>query len=381
MHRKMNLKSENINYKIAFIGKIIFVILLFTMLITSISLYFEYSFFKKQSNNMIELQEDYRTYIGAVNKILVDYNRVKEELENQSESIVKVSQKKKDKSLSDNLDKNKLSDIYFYNNFPENSKIVSSKDYSVESFCVVNRDIKHLRNSSLIFIKKYYKSKGSSGVVSLPNFFDYTEYSLAKITEANKMLEQAKKARLKAERQRKFDLLSKKIRKSKRSGYTRKTKKFSSYPGENSDSIFKDNDKKIAEINLSWPVDKARFYFSSLFGPRRKPSGAWGFHRGVDMCAMKGTPVYAAHSGIVVEALHRSDYGNTIVIAHSRKYRTRYAHLSKMFVSVGHKVSRSEPIGAVGNTGRVRSSSGDGSHLHFEVIEFGKKVNPLPFIS
>ena len=44
-------------------------------------LYYEYNFFKKQSHKMIELQEDYRTYIGAVNKILRDYNKIKEKIE------------------------------------------------------------------------------------------------------------------------------------------------------------------------------------------------------------------------------------------------------------------------------------------------------------
>jgi len=99
------------------------------------------------------------------------------------------------------------------------------------------------------------------------------------------------------------------------------------------------------------------------------------------MASLKGTPVCAAYTGIVVEARYAKGYGNTIVIAHSRKYRTRYAHLSKILVKVGQKVKRGAMIGRVGDTGYVRSSNGkDASHLHFELIEFGKKINPLPFI-
>lgn len=373
----MNVNSEKYSFDINFFGKIIFAILLISMLVTSYFLYFEYSFFKKQSNNMLELQEDYRTYIGAVNKILVDYNRVKEELEKQSCDISgRQDQKKKGKSLGDSFDKNKFNDIYFYENFPKNAKLVSSADESSESFCIVNRDLKHLRDGLSSFIKNYYKSKpyGCSHNIEISNFTDYTEYSLARIAEANKMLQRAKEARLKAASRAKF-------KKIKKINYQKKVKKVSSYPKENYSEKIRGYEGDSSEINLSWPIDKSRFYFSSLYGPRRKRSGAWGFHYGVDMAALKGTSVYAAHGGIVVEARYRSGYGNNIVIAHSRKYRTRYAHLSKMLVSVGQKVSRSEIVGAVGNTGYVRSSSGDGSHLHFEVIEFGKKINPLPFIS
>ncbi|KKP29325.1 MAG: hypothetical protein UR12_C0010G0042 [candidate division TM6 bacterium GW2011_GWF2_30_66] len=370
----MNLNSEKYSFNIIFFGKIIFAILLISMLVTSYFLYLEYDFFKKQSNSMLELQEDYRTYIGAVNKILVDYNRVKEELEKKSCDIPdRQDQKKKDKSLDDNFDKNRFNDIYFYENFPKNSKLVSSSDESSESFCVVNRDLKHLKSGSLGFIKNYYKSKpgGYSNNIGMHDFTDYTDYSLARIVEANKMLQRAKDARIRSASRAKM----KKVK------IPRKTKKISSYPKENYSEKVKGYDGDYNEIHLSWPIDKTRFYFSSLYGPRRKRSGAWGFHYGVDMAALKGTSVYAAHGGIVVEARFRPGYGNNIVIAHSRKYRTRYAHLSKMLVSVGQKVSRSEIVGAVGNTGYVRSSHGDGSHLHFEVIELGKKINPLPFIS
>lgn len=367
----MNFNSEKFNYNFNILSKVIFVILLIIMIVTSGFLYFEYSFFKKQSSNMLELQEDYKTYIGAVNKILVDYNRVKEELENRVGNFeAKPDQKKKDERLI--LKNSRFSDIYFFDNFSKNAKIFSSEDDSGESFCVVNRDLKHLRLSYFRFIKNYYNSWRNGAGINASDLFDYTEYSLAKIAEANRIIQQAKAARLRANRIKKY-------RKFRR---TNRAKKISSYPRENRLSNYNNEKDNLPGISLSWPVEKSKFYFSSFYGPRRKCSGAWGFHYGVDMAACRGTPVRAAHSGIVVEARHRHDYGNTIVIAHDRKYKTRYAHLQKIFVSVGQKVSVLEKIGAVGATGYVRSSrGGDGSHLHFEVIESGRKINPLPFIA
>lgn len=91
---------------------------------------------------------------------------------------------------------------------------------------------------------------------------------------------------------------------------------------------------------------------------------------------------YPAAEGIVVEARNATGYGKTVVVAHSRKYRTRYAHLDKILVKPGQKVTRSDTIGRVGSTGYVRSKKGrDASHLHFEVYAFGKKVNPMYFFT
>jgi len=99
------------------------------------------------------------------------------------------------------------------------------------------------------------------------------------------------------------------------------------------------------------------------------------------MAAVRGTPVYAAANGTVIEARHGAGYGKTIVIAHNRKYRTRYAHLSSIGVKVGQTVYKGDQIGRVGATGSVRSKRGrDASHLHFEVCAFGKQVNPMYFL-
>lgn len=136
----------------------------------------------------------------------------------------------------------------------------------------------------------------------------------------------------------------------------------------------------IKDISFVWPIKRSDFWLSSFFGPRRKPDKSWGFHYGIDMAACRGTPIVAAADGIVLEAFFHNGFGNTILIQHNNKYKTRYAHLDKMHVSVGQKVEQGQLIGKVGATGAVRKKKGrDASHLHFEVYSHGKQVNPLSF--
>lgn len=131
---------------------------------------------------------------------------------------------------------------------------------------------------------------------------------------------------------------------------------------------------------FTWPVERGQFWLSSPFGPRRRPDGSPGFHQGIDLAATKGTKVHAAASGMILEAGFSPGYGNTIVIMHNKKYKTRYAHLDKIVVRRNQKVERGQNIGTVGDTGLVRSEGGDASHLHFEVYVFGKRLNPRKFL-
>lgn len=135
------------------------------------------------------------------------------------------------------------------------------------------------------------------------------------------------------------------------------------------------------DIQFVWPIKRSEFWLSSFYGPRRRSNGSPGFHTGIDLAAVRGTPVHAAAPGIIVEAWNAPGYGKTVVVAHSRKYRTRYAHLDRILVKMGAKVDTSTVIGRVGSTGHVRSKWGrnGGSHLHFEVHAYGKKVNPINF--
>jgi len=132
-----------------------------------------------------------------------------------------------------------------------------------------------------------------------------------------------------------------------------------------------------SDFLFSWPVDRSKFWLSSLFGPRKLKNRGWKFHYGIDMAAIRGTPVVAAATGIVLESCWHNGYGNCIIVTHNRKYKTRYAHLAKRKVRVGQKVERGEIIGTVGDTGLVSKSGQDASHLHFEVYAFGRHINPL----
>lgn len=129
-----------------------------------------------------------------------------------------------------------------------------------------------------------------------------------------------------------------------------------------------------------WPIDLQSFWLSSLFGPRRRPNRQIEFHHGIDMAAMKGTPVKAAAGGRVILAQTLSGYGNCVMIEHNSRYKTRYGHLHRILVLPGQVVQEGDTIGLVGDTGLVRKSGRDASHLHFEVHQDGRRVNPLGFL-
>ena len=137
--------------------------------------------------------------------------------------------------------------------------------------------------------------------------------------------------------------------------------------------------KLVTDISFAWPLDRSQFWISSFYGARRKPDRSWGFHYGIDMAAIKGTPVKAVAPGVVVEAGVNKGYGNTVVIMHNRKYKSRYAHLHRIYVRVGQSVDIGHCIGAVGDTGLVRKRGKYASHLHFEAYVYNKRVNPLYF--
>ena len=134
-------------------------------------------------------------------------------------------------------------------------------------------------------------------------------------------------------------------------------------------------------ITFACPLDRSRFWLSSLFGARKKPNGQTGFHRGIDMAAQRGTDVHAAATGIVEYAGYAPGYGNTIVIVHDAVYKTRYAHLDEVHVCTNQKVEQGAMIGAVGDTGFTIKRGNDASHLHFELYEWGEQVNPLALIT
>lgn len=118
------------------------------------------------------------------------------------------------------------------------------------------------------------------------------------------------------------------------------------------------------------------FRFTSGFGVRRDPkTGGRRMHEGVDFAGPVGTPLYATADGTVIHAGWQSGYGRLVKIRHEFGIETRFAHLSKINVNVGQRVSRGDRIGDMGASGRVT-----GPHLHYEVRVGGQAVNPMIYI-
>jgi murein DD-endopeptidase MepM/ murein hydrolase activator NlpD len=72
----------------------------------------------------------------------------------------------------------------------------------------------------------------------------------------------------------------------------------------------------------------------------------------------------------------RRGYGQQILLNHEFGYQTRYAHLDKILVKEGDRVTRGQLIGEVGSTG-----GSTGPHLHYEVIYMGRNVNPVNYFN
>jgi murein DD-endopeptidase MepM/ murein hydrolase activator NlpD len=117
-------------------------------------------------------------------------------------------------------------------------------------------------------------------------------------------------------------------------------------------------------------------WYSSNFGWRIDPFTGWNaFHEGMDFMAAEGEAVTAAAGGVVVFSESHPQYGNMIEIDHGNGLITRYAHASKLIAKVGDVVLRGQKIAEVGNTGRST-----GTHLHFEVRQWGAPQNPARFL-
>ncbi len=124
---------------------------------------------------------------------------------------------------------------------------------------------------------------------------------------------------------------------------------------------------------ILWPVKSGKI--TSKFGNRNHPVlKSVKFHRGVDIAVSLGTPVYAGIKGIVTFAGKRGNYGNLVEIEGSDGIKVRYAHLSKIDVVAGQRVSDGEKVAETGNTGMST-----GPHLHYEIIVDESPVNPLNF--
>jgi murein DD-endopeptidase MepM/ murein hydrolase activator NlpD len=150
------------------------------------------------------------------------------------------------------------------------------------------------------------------------------------------------------------------------------TSKFYRFDNGGQSDFFDELGRNIKGFLLKTPVDAVRI--SSGFGMRLHPIlGYTRMHPGIDFAAPKGTPVYAAGDGVVVEKRWASGYGNWLMIKHQGGWATGYGHLSAYAAGLhtGEHVHQGEVVAYVGSTGLST-----GPHLHYEIIEGGKKIDP-----
>ena len=134
---------------------------------------------------------------------------------------------------------------------------------------------------------------------------------------------------------------------------------------------FDENGKSIRKTLMKTPINGARL--SSSYGKRKHPIlGYTKMHTGTDFAAPTGTPIMASGDGKVTKAGWCGGGGNCVKIKHNSTYQTVYAHMSKFGKGIkkGVRVKQGQIIGYVGSTGMST-----GPHLHYEVIENGKKIN------
>jgi murein DD-endopeptidase MepM/ murein hydrolase activator NlpD len=98
-------------------------------------------------------------------------------------------------------------------------------------------------------------------------------------------------------------------------------------------------------------------------------------HKGIDLGAPIGTPIYATAVGVVGKAAWFGGYGLFVALEHGGDLETRYGHMSRLNVAEGQMVHKGDVIGFVGTTG-----NSTGPHLHYEVRVDGEAVNPIPYM-
>ena len=140
---------------------------------------------------------------------------------------------------------------------------------------------------------------------------------------------------------------------------------------KNKIDYFDENGKSIRKSLMKTPINGARL--SSSYGKRKHPIlGYTKMHTGTDFAAPKGTPIMASGDGKVTKAGWCGGGGNCVKIKHNNTYQTVYAHMYKFGKGIkkGVRVKQGQIIGYVGSTGMST-----GPHLHYEVIENGRKIN------
>ena len=136
------------------------------------------------------------------------------------------------------------------------------------------------------------------------------------------------------------------------------------------------------ESQLSYLATRPDFYptsgtFSSPFGYRKDPiTNRTTLHNGIDISNKRGTPIYAAGSGIVTFSGYDGNFGRVLIIDHGYGYESVYAHCNALLYVAGDSVDKGEQVATMGASGRTT-----GNHLHFEIRYNGTPINPLKLIS
>lgn len=132
--------------------------------------------------------------------------------------------------------------------------------------------------------------------------------------------------------------------------------------------------------NFIYPIQAGKYTISSPFGSRSDPtSGKEESHKGIDLAADAGTPIFASAAGTVIysqfAAVPYDGYGNLVIVRHSASLVSMYGHCSKLLVSAGQAVQQGQIIAEVGTTG-----DSTGNHCHFEIRQNGTSVDPAGYL-
>lgn len=136
---------------------------------------------------------------------------------------------------------------------------------------------------------------------------------------------------------------------------------------------------ELFNVIKSYPLGRpmTQTAIRSGFGYRNDPfKSTSAFHSGIDFDAKPGQSVFATADGSVEKAGWYHSYGNTVIIKHENGFETLYGHLTRVDVKEGQRVKSGDLIGNAGSTGRST-----GTHLHYEIIKNGKKLNPSKYLS
>ncbi len=221
----------------------------------------------------------------------------------------------------------------------------SDEEFELDSFLTIDRSPSHLKNSTYV----YLKTQQMDALLNRINPYEWDNYTDQLLMGVDE------KAELSPRNPSRSAVRS--VQRYQAPGWSKKKARKETSTG----------------ITFALPIDRSRFWVSSLYGPRKKR----GFHYGLDMAAYRGTPAKAVAAGKVEQAEYVSGYGNVVVVSHDAVYKSRYAHLDKIAVRKGDTVKQGDCVGKVGDTGFTLKTGKDASHLHLELCENGKQVNPL----